>query len=204
MKAVSAPYNRRFSVEVDQTDKIGTFIKVSDAPCAAENGVQIQVVTEREYDAGCWIVFYDCSKEKPLGFSFDVGEQYTISCYARKTDGNPKFNLGIFEQTSYGYREITSEWKLYSLTFTATEKMNTTNSAWVIFGCTAKSSGIIQMTGFKLEKGGKATDWAPAQAEMEEKIYQEVSSMIKPGIRPDLSGCQRDHRKGPGRSIHEL
>lgn len=127
-------------------------------------------------DAG--IVFYDCSKEKPLGFSFDVGEQYTISCYARKTDGNPKFNLGIFEQTSYGYREITSEWKLYSLTFTATEKMNTTNSAWVIFGCTAKSSGIIQMTGFKLEKGGKATDWAPAQAEMEEKIYQEVSSMI--------------------------
>ena len=178
LKAVSAPYDRRFSLEIDQTDKIGTFITVTDAPCATENGVQIQVVTEREYDAGCWIVFYDHTQEKPLGFTFDVGEQYTISCYARKTDGNPKFNLGIFEQTVYGYREITSEWKLYSLTFTATEKMNTTNNAWAIFGCTAKSSGVIQMTGFKLEKGGKATDWTPAQAELEEKIYQEVGSRI--------------------------
>lgn len=164
---ISGPADRRFSAEIDGTNEVASYIEVSDSPCSSKYGVQIEVKTANGQDSGCWLVFYNRTIAKPMDITFEVGEEYTLSCYIRSISGNPEHHMGIFNRTTYGgYFPVTTEWKRYSDTFIATESMNTEENAWAVFGCNANAVGVIQLTGFKLEKGSKPTDWSPAPEDM--------------------------------------
>lgn len=178
LKKISGPADRRFSNNMDGVNAIGSYIEVSDSPCSSKYGVQIEVKTAKGQDSGCWIVFYDRLTEKSMDITFEVGEEYTLSCYIRSISGNPEHHMGIFGRTTYGgYFPVTTEWKRYSDTFIATESMNTEENAWAVFGCNANAVGVIQLTGFKLEKGSKPTEWSPAPEDVQAYTDDKVNSL---------------------------
>mgnify|MGYP001862906509 CR=1 FL=1 len=178
LKKISGPADRRFSNNMDGVNAIGSYIEVSDSPCSSKYGVQIEIKNANGTDSGCWIVFYDRLTEKSMDITFEVGEEYTLSCYIRSISGNPEHHMAIFGRTTYGgYFPVTTEWKRYSDTFIATEAMNTSDNAWAVFGCNANAVGIIQLTGFKLEKGSKPTDWSPAPEDLEAYTDDKVNSL---------------------------
>ena len=156
---VAAAHDRRFTTSVNGVNALGTIEPISDSPCGTKNAVRINMVTTYGFTSG--IVFYNTLKENVLGISFIPGEQYTMSCYARATSGAPKINITIWNLTTWGWRDVPEEWTKFSLTFTATEAFNTTTDAWAVFRL-GESIGAAELTGFKIEKGNKATDWTPA------------------------------------------
>ena len=163
LKEVSAEYNRRFTDDVNGTNAKGSFIALNDSPCGTKNAVKINVITPKvggQDFAG--IVFYDINKVNAAGIDFIPGEKYTMSCYARAISGAPKINMTIWGLTAWGWRDVPEAWTKFSLTFTATEKFNTTTNAWAVFSANNKNIGELEMTGFKIEKGSKATGWTPA------------------------------------------
>ena len=178
LKKISGPADRRFSNNMDGVNAIGSYIEVSDSPCSSKYGVQIEIKNANGTDSGCWIVFYDRLTEKSMDITFEVGEEYTLSCYIRSISGNPEHHMGIFNRTTHGgYFPVTTEWKRYSDTFIATESMNTEENAWAVFGCNVNAVGVIQLTGFKLEKGSKPTDWSPAPEDLEAYTDDKVNSL---------------------------
>lgn len=178
LKKISGPADRRFSNNMDGVNAIGSYIEVSDSPCSSKYGVQIEIKNANGTDSGCWIVFYDRLTEKSMDITFEVGEEYTLSCYIRSISGNPEHHMAIFGRTTYGgYFPVTTEWKRYSDTFIATESMNTEENARAVFGCNANAVGIIQLTGFKLEKGSKPTDWSPAPEDVQAYTNDKVNSL---------------------------
>lgn len=178
LKKISGPADRRFSNNMDGVNAIGSYIEVSDSPCSSKYGVQIEIKNANGTDSGRWIVFYDRLTEKSMDITFEVGEEYTLSCYIRSISGNPEHHMGIFGRTTYGgYFPVTTEWKRYSDTFIATESMNTEENARAVFGCNANAVGVIQLTGFKLEKGSKPTEWSPAPEDLEAYTDDKVNSL---------------------------
>lgn len=178
LKKISGPADRRFSNNMDGVNAIGSYIEVSDSPCSSKYGVQIEIKNANGTDSGRWIVFYDRLTEKSMDITFEVGEEYTLSCYIRSISGNPEHHMGIFGRTTYGgYFPVTTEWKRYSDTFIATESMNTEENARAVFGCNANAVGVIQLTGFKLEKGSKPTEWSPAPEDVQAYTDDKVNSL---------------------------
>ena len=99
-----------------------------------------------------------------------------MSCYARKTSGAPKINMTMWGLTTWGWHDVPEAWTKFSLTFTATEEFNTTTSAWAVFRL-GESIGAAELTGFKIEKGNKATDWTPAPEDTQVQIDGVVSDV---------------------------
>lgn len=93
-----------------------------------------------------------------------------MSCYARKTSGAPKINMTMWGLTAWGWQDVPEEWTKFSLTFKATEAFNTTTTAWAVFSAHKSYVGTLEMTGFKIEKGNKATDWSPSPDEAQYAI----------------------------------
>lgn len=172
---VAAAYDRRFTLAVNGVDALGTIESLSDSPCGTKNAVRINMVTTDGYTAG--ILFYNTTRENVLGISFVPGEQYTVSCYARATSGEPKINITIWGLTAWGWQDVPGAWTKFSLTFTATEAFNSKTDAWAVFRL-GESIGAAELTGFKIEKGNKATDWTPSPIETDEKIVQEVQKEV--------------------------
>lgn len=165
LSKVSGLYDKRFSSTINDADITASFIALEDSPCLSKNGIQINVINPSSEESGSWLVFYDHTEEYPLGIKFKDGDKYTLSCYARSASGSPKLNIGLFNKTNFGYQVVTENWEKYYLCFTATADMNS-EDAWAIFGCDSTIIGSIQITGFKLERGNKATDWTPAPEDM--------------------------------------
>ena len=100
------------------------------------------------------------------------GQTYTLSCYARKTsgDGTIRMQYGKSPYVSTTY-DITDAWKQYSFTFTVGAKSDgsTGGNTNIYIGAQAKV-GVVELCGFKLEKGNKATDWSPAPEDTDSKF----------------------------------
>ena len=166
---VAAEYNRVFTSMVISGDATGAIEPLYDSPCGTKNVVRVGIV-----NAGAGGVagyrFYSATKENTLGVSFVPGEQYTLSCYARAVAGEPQINITIWGLTAWGWKEVTNEWTKFSLTFEATERFNTAATAWAVFRVKEDIVGTVEFTGFKLEKGNKATDWSPSPDEAQYAI----------------------------------
>lgn len=114
-----------------------------------------------------------------------AGDVLTYSVYA-KTDDTKDIYIVMLNRTvdnnkgqstirgSQGKLKLSNDWKLYSVTFTVTESMLSTDKGLTWFGyevCQATSSGkYVYFACPKLENSNKPTDYTPAPEDTEEKI----------------------------------
>ncbi|MCR5697774.1 MAG: hypothetical protein K6G73_12445 [Marinilabiliaceae bacterium] len=99
--------------------------------------------------------------------AMEVGEKYTLSCYARAISGSPLLYIQLNGGANGGQTikpSITTEWVRYSLTVTHTTAQANAGGG-VIYVGHYSSIGVLQICGLKLEKGTKATDWCPNDAD---------------------------------------
>lgn len=179
IEKVSAEYDRYITSPVDGVNAVAEFATIKNSPCGTRNLFRVKIITARP-NSGTKVAglrFYNHTGPMPLGINFIPGEQYTMSCYARKTSGAPKINMTMWGLTAWGWRDIPEEWTKFSLTFTATEAFNTTKTAWAVFSAHKSYVGTLEMTGFKIEKGNKATDWTPAPEDTQVQIDGVVSDV---------------------------
>ena len=94
-----------------------------------------------------------------------------LSAYIQVSAGDTILNAYTFS--------ITSDWKRYSIAFEITEKSDVT------FYLESRENGEIYECGWKLERGNKVTDWAPAPEDLESALsirdYNDTSKKIKVG-----------------------
>lgn len=166
---VAAEHSRTFTSMVTNGDAIGVIEPLPDSPCGTKNVVRIGIVNAGAGGTAGYR-FYSATQTNAMGISFVPGEQYTLSCYARAVAGEPQINITIWGLTAWGWKAVDTEWAKFSLTFEATEKFNTTTSAWAVFQVKKDVLGTVEFTGFKLEKGNKATDWSPSPDEAQYAI----------------------------------
>lgn len=166
---VAAESNRVFTSMVNSGDATGAIEPLYDSPCGTKNVVRVGIVNPGAGGVAGYR-FYSATKENTVGVSFIPGEQYTISCYARAVSGEPQINLVIWGLTAWGWKVAPSDWTKFSLTFEATEEFNTKTTAWLMFRVKEDIAGTVEFTGFKLEKGNKATEWSPSPDEAQYAI----------------------------------
>lgn len=160
---VAAQANRYFS---DSTNGyvIPEYIKITDAPINVENGARFTVETAQNSDARRSIAWYLGGSLVPM----EDGQKYTLSFYARVTSGTTMKMTLLYGIKGYSIHPINitgDTWKRYSWTFTfsqATTKDEEANGARIYFGCTCRLAGVLELCGYKLERGAVVTDWTPA------------------------------------------
>ncbi|MBR2528801.1 MAG: tail fiber domain-containing protein [Blautia sp.] len=171
---VAAGTNRIFS-DGSNTSVVPEYISISDPPVNVSHGARFTVNTAdgkyrgiRWYGTGSYIPLID-------------GWTYTASCYCRVTSGTKmrlrfRYGKGVYKWLEYIYIENTA-WRRYSITFTYdginfgdTDGTGTTFN----FYCFASYVGAMEMCGFQLERGIKATDWQPAP----EDVAHEISTAM--------------------------
>ena len=166
--------NRYISDSGNSSYVTGESIEVTDAPVAGiKYGFRFicsnasTTATQRGY---AW-------NNTETKIQLQPGEKYTVSCYVRKVSGNPKFSQ------RYGY--YTSSWKYVSSTpeeiintdweqrsWTFTYPSNATSRSLRLYAAQmiCNSIGVMEVCGFKLEKGSKATDWTQSPNDIEAGI----------------------------------
>ena len=180
IEKVSAEYDRYITSPVDGDNAVAEFAPIENSPCGTKNLFRVKIITAQP-NSGTTVAglrFYNHIGPMPLGINFIPGEQYTMSCYARKTSGAPKINMTMWGLTAGGGHDVPEAWTKFSLTFTATEDFNSKTNAWAVFSAHKSYVGTLEMTGFQIEKGNKATDWTPSPIETDEKIVQEVQKEV--------------------------
>lgn len=100
--------------------------------------------------------------------SMPAGTSYTMSCYARGTGTlclRFAYRLSSGGNSTYKVKThtLTGNWARYSYTLLADIDLS-----GVAFG--VNTSGSVEMCGFKLEVGTKATDWSPAIEDIDSSI----------------------------------
>jgi hypothetical protein len=110
--------------------------------------------------------------------------KYTLSVYARKTTSSAAVlrlqfiqwdNNGTAVDSGAKTSELTTEWVRYSYTFTAkgTEE-------WIYLGLAGGSAAAtIEMCGFKLERGEKATEWSSLHDDDLEVLKKDYAAQIQ-------------------------
>lgn len=158
------------------------FVEILDSPCRAKNGIELECTTTATVTHG--LAFYNAPNTSKL--SFTNGQTYTMSCYVKVVSGTVnQCQFNIQNGSSIGYSTYrftpTSEWKRYSVTFTATSNLS---QKVVYFEMAYTSIGAVQMCGFKLEKGNMATAWSDTMNVVEKthRIYFRKSEVGTPTI----------------------
>lgn len=158
---IAATANRYFMNE--NKDSAGSIVAGSNLPQRGlSNVVKFTVPADRN-NTNYAIAMYSGGAYIPV----IEGQQYTLSYYARKTSGtaNVWFEMGVSPYVSYSGSALTTSWQRYSHTFTYTNSaMAGSGYTRAYFGTTSKSASacVVEMCGFKMEKGNKASDWTPA------------------------------------------
>lgn len=181
---VAADYDRYMTSPVDGENAAAEFAQIENSPCGTQNLFRVKIITAQP-NSGTTVAglrFYNHTGPMPLGISFIPGEQYTMSCYARTTSGAPKINMTMWGLTAWGWQDVPEEWTKFSLTFKATEDFNSKTSAWAVFSAHKSYVGTLEMTGFKIERGNKATDWTPATEDTQSQIDGVVSDVSDKGL----------------------
>ena len=176
---VAAEYDRYTTSPVDGDNAVAEFAPIENSPCGTKNLFRVKIITAQPNSGTtvAGLLFYNHVGTMPLGINFIPGEQYTMSCYARKTSGAPKINMTMWGLTAWVWHDVPEAWTKFSLTFKATEAFNTTTTAWAVFGAHKSYVGTLEMTGFKIERGNKATDWTPAPEDTQVQIDGVVSDV---------------------------
>ena len=152
-------------------DGTAEFFEVTDAPVAGITyGVRLSATVERTEERLHGLTFYQQSTSR---LTFETGQAYTMSCYIRLASGDAnRFSLGLesgssWTDVSHKYFTPTSNWQRISRTFIP--ETQGANKA-VYFQMCYLNIGVIEICGFKMEKGNKATDWTPAPEDTDAAI----------------------------------
>lgn len=167
---VSAQKNRYFS-DASNTTIVPEFIELTDAPINVGNGTRFTAAEATSSNTGrdqCWYT----GGVVPMV----SGQEYTLSVYARVTSGEKmrlRMRYGVSAYPGKNIDVDSTEWKRYSWTFTysATSAKDTTGAgARIYIGAVSYYAGVLELCGYQLEKGSKATDWKPAPEDTSQEI----------------------------------
>ncbi len=178
LHAVSAEKNRYFS-SASNTKVVPEYIAIGDAPVRAGYGVRFAAAAANSSNSGRALCWYDDGVVPLVS-----GQQYTLSVYARLTAGAKMRLRLIYGVTDYVYKYIDvtdTGWKRVTWTFSysATSAGDTDGEgARIYIGVASYFAGTVELCGFKLEKGTKATDWSPAPEDTEQKI-EDTAEMVR-------------------------
>lgn len=98
-----------------------------------------------------------------------AGKKYTWSVWAK---GSGTWSIGV-ERGGQQNIAITDTWTKYTYTFTAN---SSSYYQFTLYRVSGQTSGSITFHSLKLEEGDKATDWRPAQSDLDELITNAQSS----------------------------
>ena len=160
---VAATGNRYFS-DASVSAVVPSMIELTDAPVNVSYGARFVVASGTGANTHRNLCWYSSPNVVPMA----DGQEYTASVYARITSGETMVVAFQYGAASYVSKRITTTetgWRRYSWTFTYTTASSgdtTGTGARFYIGCGSRYTGTLEMCGFKLEKGGKATDWTPA------------------------------------------
>jgi len=103
---------------------------------------------------------------------------YVLSCYA-KYNGNQVGMFGLFlEGNKAVYSSLptgTVDWKKYTLKFTTGATLTDQRVGWY-FAAAVANTVTVWLTMFKLEEGGKVTDWSPSPDDQKTWVEQNYST----------------------------
>ena len=172
LSAQAASQSRRFQAAITSSSNYDcAWASISDAPQGIKYGAQIKVNVASSSNNYQGLLFYNSS-----GPELTNGENYTASWYARCTQGTAYTRFELYSHHSSSGTLITSDWKRYSYTFQFDDSKSS-NPTYAIFQTNIHYAGTIQMCGFKLEKGNKATDWTPAPEDTDTYIDDLVTDL---------------------------
>ncbi len=166
LKAIAAPGDRYFS-DSSSASTI-EFITVTDAPITEiKVGIKMSAVSSAIGRNLTW-----------RNIRLQDGETYTISFYARSFDAEKmefRFRYIVNEGSyvgKYVIEELDGTWKKVSCTLTIDKSKSHADSTSDIYnigvaGVTSKYLGTVEMCGFKMEIGDKATEWSYALEDTE-------------------------------------
>lgn len=133
----------------DTSESTRTLIHIVDSPdIDLKNGWRI------EYNAGR-------SASIRQQIPVEIGEKYTISCYARGT-GIFHFQIGMGSHYDYHDNNLDTIWQKFHYTFTIDESHQMNGRTNIYFGSRNQIGSIVEICGMKLEEGDVATPWTPS------------------------------------------
>lgn len=170
---VAATANRAFGTNGNATNSFVN-LSMSDRPVSGITRGTKHVFPASKSGKYAQYSFYNGASVKLID-----GKKYTVSCWAKSTAGKAdvQFQYG---QTSYKASKkmaISTKWSRYSWTFTFSQSAaGGSNGARIYFIThpTTAAAMTMQMCGFKLEIGAKATDWAPSPEDTNHNISKEA------------------------------
>jgi len=170
------------------SDGTATFVSISDPPSKGITyGIKLDCTTSGTRWHG--LAFYNTPNTAKM--TFEAGKTYTQSVYIRVASGTAnQCQITSQDQTSYGVTAYqftpTAEWQRYSRTFTPT---STGTQKVVYFEMRYQNIGSVEMCGFQIEEGNKATTWTPAPEDVDADISDAAKTATN-YITADSSGIK--------------
>ncbi len=175
LDASSTGERRRFQSAITENESVvASWIEIPDAPEGIRYGAQINVVTSQTL-GNQGLCFYTST-----GVPLINGEKYTISCYARNTEGVSRARMAIWNHHVSPLTDLSQTWERLVYTFTFNDSISTVEP-FALFQVDTSTVGITQMCGFKIERGGYATDWYPAPEDV--PTFDNISESVNETVQ---------------------
>ncbi|WP_368122001.1 interleukin-like EMT inducer domain-containing protein [Bacteroides thetaiotaomicron] len=139
------------------TKSFAEWKNMNGATLLSETYQELTIVNQ----GGSWVRFEQ-------DYSFEAGQTYSLSAFVRSTTGGTTLYAVAPGNSKELTRNLSTEWQRVSHTFTITEDV--VSPAYFVIPNGTNSTGSLQICGYKLEKGNKATDWTPAPEDVENRI----------------------------------